>query len=118
MGGGPLRRVAPKYINKEPWTKTATRIGLASRWRSYLAQEAPVLPRNHGLIRRRRPRDKGPENGKRHPSGRGLRVATLNVGTLRGKEEEMVELMLERRLDILGICETRLMGEQYIITTN
>lgn len=38
-------------------------------------------------------------------------MATLNVGTLRGKEEEMVELMLDRRLDILGVCEARLTGE-------
>src|SRR5678816_1796877 len=108
--------VAPKYINKEPWTKTAARTGLASRWRSDIAQETLVLPRNYGLFRRRRPRDKGPENG--NTSGRSLRVATLNVGTLRGKEEEMVELMLERRLDVLGVCETRLLGSCLLYTSD
>src|SRR5678816_2632700 len=41
---------------------------------------------------------------------RNIRIATLNVGTLRGKEEEMVMLMIERGLDVLGVCETRLAG--------
>lgn len=40
-----------------------------------------------------------------------LRIATINVSTMEGKEEELVEMMIERNLDILGICETRLPGE-------
>jgi len=42
--------------------------------------------------------------------GRLLRVATLNVATLRNKVEELTELMKERKLDILGLCETRMKG--------
>ena len=45
------------------------------------------------------------------PNGN-LRVATLNVGTLRGKEEELVSLMQERRIDVLGLCETKLAGKR------
>ena len=37
-------------------------------------------------------------------------MGTINLSTLRGKEEEIVEVMEERRLDILGLCETRLKG--------
>ena len=48
------------------------------------------------------------ENGIRNRTT--LRIATLNVGTLRGKEEEMVMVMRERRIDILEVCETRLSG--------
>ena len=39
-----------------------------------------------------------------------MRIATLNISTLRDKEEEMIEIMRERKLDILGLCETRLVG--------
>ena len=38
-------------------------------------------------------------------------VRKINVFTLNGKLEEVVELMLERNIDIMGICETRLNGE-------
>lgn len=40
-----------------------------------------------------------------------MRVATLNVSTMRDKEEEIIELMKERKLEILGLCETRVRGE-------
>jgi hypothetical protein len=43
--------------------------------------------------------------------GHKLRIATINVSTLRDREEEMVEMMMDRRLDILGMCETRRKGE-------
>ncbi len=39
-----------------------------------------------------------------------MRLATLNVATVRGKEEELVELMKERKLTILALAETRLKG--------
>ena len=35
-------------------------------------------------------------------------MGTINVSTMKGKEEEIVELMDERKLKILGLCETRL----------
>ena len=37
-----------------------------------------------------------------------MRLATLNVATIRGKEEELVELMRERKLMVLALAETRL----------
>ena len=39
-----------------------------------------------------------------------LRIATINIATARGKEEEMIEVMKSRRLDVLGLAETRLKG--------
>ena len=39
-----------------------------------------------------------------------LRIGTINLSTLRGKEEEVITLMKERNLDMLGLCETRLSG--------
>src|ERR1044072_2547719 len=78
--------------------------GLASRQQSKFAQEAQMLPRNPIDFLGYRPL----ENGIRNRTT--LRIATLNVGTLRGKEDEMVMVMRERRIDILGVCETRLSG--------
>ena len=40
-----------------------------------------------------------------------LKIATVNVATLTGKEEEVVEVMRERKIDILGLCETRFRGK-------
>ena len=39
-----------------------------------------------------------------------IRLGLINATTLNGKEEEIVELMIERSLDILGICEARMLG--------
>ena len=36
-----------------------------------------------------------------------LRIGILNIGTLRGKEEEIVMMMQERKINIMGISETR-----------
>ncbi len=38
---------------------------------------------------------------------KGLRIGILNIGTLRGKEEELVMMMQERKINIMGISETR-----------
>ena len=38
-------------------------------------------------------------------------ISTINAGTLRGKVEEIVDLMQERNLKVLGIAETRLQGQ-------
>ena len=48
------------------------------------------------------------ENGTR--KRKLLKIATMNVSTLNGKEEEIVERMQARKLDILGLCETRYRG--------
>ncbi|XP_071493217.1 uncharacterized protein [Diadema antillarum] len=38
-------------------------------------------------------------------------IGTINAGTIRGKTEEIVDLMQERQLKVLGIAETRLQGQ-------
>ena len=37
-------------------------------------------------------------------------MATMNVSTVRGKKERNDEVMEERKLDVMGLCETRLWG--------
>ena len=37
-----------------------------------------------------------------------IRIGAINVATRRDKEEEVVEMMKARRLDVLGMAETRL----------
>ena len=37
-------------------------------------------------------------------------MGSINIGTVRDKKEKMVEVMMERKLYILGLCETRLEG--------
>ena len=39
-----------------------------------------------------------------------LKFGAINVATVRGKEEEMVELMKLRQLSVLGLSETRMKG--------
>ena len=39
-----------------------------------------------------------------------MQMGTINVATLNRKEEEVVMMMKERRLDLLGVCETRMTG--------
>ena len=39
-----------------------------------------------------------------------IKMGTINIGTIRHKEEELMEVMMERGLNILGLCETRLDG--------
>ena len=71
----------------------------------YLAQETQVEPRNgNGLVLRQRP---WTGNGQ----VKGIRLGTINATTLNGKEEEVVEMMKERNLDLLGVCETRMPGQ-------
>ena len=37
-------------------------------------------------------------------------MGTINIGSIRDKEEELVEVMMERKLHVLGFCETCLEG--------
>jgi hypothetical protein len=39
-----------------------------------------------------------------------LKIGIININTLLGKEEEIVTLMKERKLKVLGLCETRREG--------
>lgn len=48
------------------------------------------------------------ETGQR--TRKSFRVATINVGTLREKEHELMGVMKERKLEVLGLCETRTKG--------
>ena len=40
-----------------------------------------------------------------------MRIATVNVSTMRDKQEEIIELMKEKKIDILGLCESRMKEE-------
>src|SRR5678815_2564539 len=71
-------------------------IGLASHQPSSIAQEPRVLPRNPLEPFDQRLRDFGLRIG----NTKNLRIATLNVATLREKEEEMVLLMIDRKIDV------------------
>ena len=55
----------------------------------------------------------GKDGCKRRRPGyaNGLRVGTLNIQTLTGKVEEIVDVMERRKLDVLGLAETRWKGE-------
>ena len=40
-----------------------------------------------------------------------MKIGAINVATLKGKEEELVEVMKMRDLSILALAETRLKGK-------
>ena len=40
-----------------------------------------------------------------------FRFGTINVGTYNNKEDEILDMMKERKLDVLGMAETRHRGE-------
>lgn len=42
--------------------------------------------------------------------GRRVRIAVANVGTIKDKVEEIVDMMVERNIDILGPSEMRCKG--------
>lgn len=50
-------------------------------------------------------------NGNRTGKELGLRLGTLNIRTLRGKTEELVDMVQRRRIDVLGLAETKWRGE-------
>jgi exonuclease III len=45
--------------------------------------------------------------------GKGLRFGTLNVGSLNktGRKEEIIKMMIRRKIDILGLSETKWPGQ-------
>ena len=53
----------------------------------------------------------GQLNSTRTSKRKHLKIATVNVATLKGKDQEVVEVMRERKIDILGLFETRFKGE-------
>ena len=72
-----------------------------------MLQDGPTDQRMPGHIQTRNDIGHGQDNLKHKP----LRLGTINLSTLREKEEEIVMMMQERKIDILGLCETRLPGE-------
>ena len=68
------------------------------------ARETHEVPRNRRTISLTNRREYGLQKRK------SLKIATMNASTLNGKEEEIVERMKSRGLDILGLCETRYRG--------
>uniref|UniRef100_A0A3B3BTI6 ribonuclease H n=1 Tax=Oryzias melastigma TaxID=30732 RepID=A0A3B3BTI6_ORYME len=52
------------------------------------------------------------EREKRKVTSVGLRVGTLNVGTMTGKGRELVDMMQRRKVDILCVQETRWKGSK------
>lgn len=41
-----------------------------------------------------------------------FRFGTLNGGTYTGKEDEIIDMMNDRRIDILGMAEMRMSGDE------
>ena len=72
---------------------------------SKIAQETQALPRNPADLDQR-PHEIGLRTFG--TSKKKLKLATLNVGTIKNKEEELIYLMQCRSIDMLGVCETRL----------
>ena len=49
---------------------------------------------------------------RRREGGKGMRVGTLNVGTMTGKGREIADLMERRRVSVLCVQETRWKGDK------
>jgi len=39
-----------------------------------------------------------------------FKIATMNISTMNGKEEDVVEALKARDFSVLGLCETRVKG--------
>ncbi|KAK3524853.1 hypothetical protein QTP86_007842 [Hemibagrus guttatus] len=78
---------------------TATAIGAGGNW-------ATVGRRSRGGRRVHRQRE------KRKGKSVGLRIGTLNVGTMTGKGRELADVMERRKVDILCVQETRWKGSK------
>ena len=44
---------------------------------------------------------------------RNMKLGTLNIATLKGKEEELVQTMMDKNWEIMGLGETRYNSEGY-----
>src|SRR5678816_4932589 len=96
-----------KKLNTSPEKEAVT--GLASRRWIVVAQDALVMPRSQdGSFRLLTRHENGPRT-RLHKDK--FRIGTINASTMEGKEEEVVGMMKERTLDVLGVCETRMKGE-------
>ncbi|KAK3573472.1 hypothetical protein QTP86_024683 [Hemibagrus guttatus] len=90
----PAKRITADQALKHPWV-----CGAGGNW-------ATVGRRSRGGRRVRRQRE------KRKVKSVGLRIGTLNVGTMTGKGRELADVMERRKVDILCVQETRWKGSK------
>ena len=98
-------RVALKFLRAVDQKPMST--GLASRTLYFPAREP-----NRSINGRTRDIETGRNISMTKRAQNRLRFGILNVGTYKDKEEELLNLMKERRLDILGMSETRLKNKE------
>src|SRR5678816_3084510 len=96
-----------KKLNTSPEKEAAT--GLASRRWIVVAQDALVMPRNKDGSFRLLTRHENGLGTRLHRDN--FRLGTINASTMEGKEEDVVGMIKERTLDVLGVCETWMEGE-------
>ncbi|KAK3505609.1 hypothetical protein QTP70_021308, partial [Hemibagrus guttatus] len=94
----PQNITALEEIYMEEWAKLPA-TGAGGNW-------ATVGRRSRGGRRVRRQRE------KRKGKSVGLRIGTLNVGTMTGKGRELADMMERRKVDILCVQETRWKGSK------
>ncbi|KAK3508983.1 hypothetical protein QTP70_015406 [Hemibagrus guttatus] len=95
--GDDLQRPQPGKQNFQTWLMDGT--GVGGNW-------ATVGGRSRGGRRVHRQRE------KRKGKSVGLRIGTLNVGTMTGKGRELADMMERRKVDILCVQETRWKGSK------
>ena len=72
-----------------------------------LACNSPSVASETGQIQRRRT-----FNRKQTMNLTTLKISSLNIDTYKDKEEEILEVMRERNVDIMGMAETRMGGRE------
>ena len=77
--------------------------GLASRWGVSIAQAQRREIAGRILRRRNRNRTRTSQTETQHSY-----IATINIGTI--KEKEIIQLMKDKNIKIIGLAETRLNG--------
>ncbi|KAK3553970.1 hypothetical protein QTP70_017462, partial [Hemibagrus guttatus] len=102
---GTIEYMAPEVVNRRGHTQSAdwwsfgVLMGAGGNW-------ATVGRRSRGGRRVHRQRE------KRKGKSVGLRIGTLNVGTMTGKGRELADVMERRKVDILYVQETRWKGSK------
>ncbi|KAK3544356.1 hypothetical protein QTP86_009061 [Hemibagrus guttatus] len=100
IGGNRHRQIHARHGNTGlEWRIEELEKGAGGNW-------ATVGGRSRGGRRVRRQRE------KRKGKSVGLRIGTLNVGTMTGKGRELADMMERRKVDILCVQETRWKGSK------
>ncbi|XP_033096610.1 craniofacial development protein 2-like, partial [Anneissia japonica] len=88
-------------------------IGLASQKWITIACKSHELASRDGRTKRRRPQKRkwkrNKDNGNKDIT---FRCGTINIATYKNKENEILDLMERRKIDIIGIAETRHRGKE------